>query len=106
LPSPPSNSADPRIGPRAADHHLAADRTNLSNERTLLAYVRTGLSLFGVGATFIRFFDRAVFSAVGWVLLVAGIACLAAGVVRFQQIRGRVRRMRNLPGPREVGDED
>jgi len=38
--------------------HFAWLRTRLSIERTLLAWVRTGVSLIGFGFTIVQFFDR------------------------------------------------
>ena len=37
--------------------YLATDRTKLSNQNTFLAYIRTALTLFVAGVSFVRFFD-------------------------------------------------
>jgi inner membrane protein YidH len=42
----------------AAESHFAWLRTRLSVERTLMAFVRTAVSLNGFGFTIVQFFDR------------------------------------------------
>jgi putative membrane protein len=53
---------------------LAIDRTSLANERTLLAYLRSAVSLVIAGMTIMHF------SSVGWFWAV-GLACLPLGVI-------------------------
>jgi putative membrane protein len=58
--------ADPSAGPNpdrfevrvTADSHFSWLRTRLSLERTLMAYIRTAVSLIGFGFTIVQFFDR------------------------------------------------
>jgi putative membrane protein len=69
---------------------LAADRTSLANERTFLAYVRTALTLFVAGVTFIKFFNNRLVEIIGWVFAPAGVAALVLGAIRFQQMRNRL----------------
>jgi putative membrane protein len=45
------------VRPTASDH-FAWIRTRLSIERTLMAWVRTAVSLIGFGFTIVQFFDR------------------------------------------------
>jgi putative membrane protein len=45
------------VKPTASDH-FAWIRTRLSIERTLMAWVRTAVSLIGFGFTIVQFFDR------------------------------------------------
>ena len=67
--------------------HLAADRTIMSNERTFLSYIRTALSLFVVGATFIKFFENFYIAIIGWIFMpLAGLA-LIYGFVRYRNMK-------------------
>lgn len=62
-------------------------RTRLTNERTLLAYVRTGFALAGAGATLIVFLEASLAQAAGWLLLAGGLLALGIGAARFRAIR-------------------
>jgi len=73
--------------------HLAAERTILSNQNTFLAYLRTALTLFVAGITFIRFFDILVIEIVGWVFLPVGIMTFFVGLVRYNRLRKILRRL-------------
>ena len=79
---------DPREPNRVAGDDLAVDRTALSNERTLLAYLRTALQAIVGGATLIRFFDHPVADIVGWLLLPCGVVLVVLGI-RFYRRRRR-----------------
>ena len=64
--------------------HLALVRTDLANERTLLAYGRTGLMVLGSGVTLIKFFsDSAAMITAGWGLSSVGVLVAAVGLIRF-----------------------
>ncbi|MEM9645349.1 MAG: DUF202 domain-containing protein [Planctomycetota bacterium] len=68
--------------------HLALIRTDLANERTLLAYVRTSLMSAGSGLTLIKFFaDIRWAISVGWCFVVVGTLIALIGVVRFLRLR-------------------
>ena len=73
--------------------HLAAGRTDLANERTLLAYIRTALAVFAAGVTFVHFFDSVWLDILGWAIVPVGILILVVGVVRFERMRERIRRI-------------
>jgi len=45
--------------------HLATDQTVQSNERTLLAYMRTALTMFVAGVSFIQFFGSYIYTIIG-----------------------------------------
>lgn len=66
-------------------NELALIRTNLANERTLLAYGRTALMIAGTGGTLIKFFSDSR------EMLILGIALLGAGAVIFVLGLGRFR---------------
>jgi len=78
---------------------LNAARTILANERTVLAYIRTSLTLFVGGITFIRFFDNLVIEIVGWVFLPIGIINLIIGIFRYRATGRHIREL-DLPFPR------
>lgn len=67
--------------------HLAADRTTLSNQNTFLAYVRTALTLFVAGVTFVRFFGNTLIEIVGWVFIPIGIITFFVGLYRYNRLR-------------------
>lgn len=71
---------------------LALERTCLANERTLLAYIRTGLSLLAAAAVLFQFFSSLhAYIAVVWILGASGIGTLIIGVIRFNQMRVKLR---------------
>lgn len=74
--------------------HLAADRTVLANERTFLAYIRTALTLFVSGATFVRFFDTLVLDIIGWIFIPAGILTFVIGTLHYGKMKGMLRVLR------------
>lgn len=76
---------------RLADH-LALDRTQLANERTLLAYLRTALMLIVSGATAIKFFgDSLAIILTGWLLIGLGVLVGSLGIGRFVAMRRSIR---------------
>ena len=81
-----------QIEPVSRDH-LALVRTDLANERTLLAYGRTALMVTGSGVSLIKFFaDSPILPAIGWALTVAGIVIGLVGTVRFVRLQKRLHR--------------
>lgn len=77
---------------RSRTDDLALVRTDLANERTLLAYLRTSLMVFGTGATLIKFFaDSDWLLRTGWSLVIAGLFVGVLGVIRFMLMRKRLR---------------
>ncbi len=68
---------------RSLTDHLAADRSILANERTMLSYTRTAITLFVTGVTFIRFFDRPVLTVIGVMFIPAALFFLITGVRRY-----------------------
>lgn len=74
--------------------HLAIDRTILANERTFLAYVRTALTLFIGGATFIRFFDSLILDVVGWVFVPLGALVFLLGYINYRKQQNLLKKIR------------
>ena len=73
------------------DEILAADRTALSNERTLLAYIRTALTFAVSGASAIQFIGGGgIVEAIGYMLVAAGVITGLIGGLRFRSVRARV----------------
>lgn len=72
---------------------LAADRTHLANQTTFLAYIRTALTLFVAGVTFIRFFEHYVVEIVGWLFIPLGVATFFVGLVRYNRFRLMIGRL-------------
>jgi putative membrane protein len=66
---------------------LAMDLTSLSNERTLLNYVRTALAFLASGVALIHFFEAPGMVIIGWALLPLGVACAIFGILRFNHVR-------------------
>ncbi|MBX3176942.1 MAG: DUF202 domain-containing protein [Candidatus Hydrogenedentes bacterium] len=69
---------------------LAIDRTELANERTLLAYGRTAIALLITGGSAIKFFDAPLISAAGVVFILAAIVVALMGWRRYVAMRRRV----------------
>lgn len=72
---------------------LAVSRSDLANERTLLAYVRTALALAAGGIGLVQIFSASLVVALGWALIPAGALLLLVGVARFQRTQRALRAM-------------
>lgn len=72
-------------------HELAVQRTILSNERTLLAYSRTSLTLFIPGVTFYHFIDSPLLKFTGLTFIPLGVIVFSYGVMRFIKKRQQIR---------------
>ena len=70
--------------------YLAIDRTVLANERTLLSYTRTALTLLVIGGTCIKFFDSIWIEIVGLIFLLAALATFVVGWRRYLRMRAYV----------------
>ncbi|MBI4286567.1 MAG: DUF202 domain-containing protein [Chloroflexi bacterium] len=73
--------------------YLAADRTALANERTLLSYIRTSVALAAGGVSLIHFLGSLAADIGGGVLLALAAGVLIVGLQRFVWYR---RRLKNL----------
>ena len=74
--------------------YLAVGRTDLANERTLLAYIRTALAVTAAGVTIVHFFESMWLDIIGWVLVPIGVATLVLGIVRYRRMKERIRSLR------------
>lgn len=66
--------------------HLAIDRTILSNESTILAYIRTSLALVAAGAALIHFFTENWIRVIGGLFLILGLVIMVIGVFRYKKM--------------------
>ena len=69
---------------------LAAQRTHLANERTLMAYTRTCLSLIGFGVIILRFDPSPSAPLLGYGCIAASAIVMAIGFRRFYVHRERI----------------
>lgn len=80
------------MAPQGSKPNLALVRTDLANERTLLAYGRTALMLFGTGISLVRFLNTAAdLVMLGWALIGGGICIGLVGFIRFALLRRRLK---------------
>jgi putative membrane protein len=85
---------------------LAMDLTSLSNERTLLNYIRTALAFLAAGVALLRFFEAPGMVIIGWVLLPLGVACAVFGILRFNHVRKVLQQQWHLRSMEEDELED
>ncbi len=70
--------------------YLAIDRTVLANERTLLSYTRTALTMLVIGGTCLKVFDSHWIEVVGIVFLALSLVTFLVGWRRYQRMRAWV----------------
>lgn len=70
--------------------HWSYHLTALANERTFLAYMRTALTLFVAGVTFIKFFEIDLVVKTGGLFVFSGIGVFFVGLVRFLSMRKHI----------------
>lgn len=80
--------------------YLAIQRTNLANERTFLAYVRTSVGLLIVGVSFIKFSDSKILFIIGIALIAFSVVSLVVGLINY------FRRKRQIPHLKELEGEE
>ena len=91
-PLAPARQRDPAVEHARTDPDSRA-RTHLANERTFLAWFRTGLTLAALGVAGAQFLDRDVPSALpvvrltATVVILTGMLLVAVGLQRY--VRGR-----------------
>ena len=88
--------------------HLAADRTILANERTFLAYIRTALTLFVAGLSFVHlkdFFSSYIVEVIGVIFIMLGIMTFFVGLVRYKRMQALIRKIKNEE-LKELGEQD
>ncbi len=70
--------------------NLAANRTILANERTYLSYMRTALTMFIAGLTFIKFFEGGLIITIGWIFIPVSAATIIVGFIRYQRMKCKI----------------
>jgi putative membrane protein len=63
--------------------YLAIDRTLLANESSLLAYIRTSLTMLVAGVTLPHVFPSSSMTALGWSLVLSAGALILIGIHRY-----------------------
>ena len=88
--------------------HLAADRTILANERTFLAYIRTALTLFVAGLSFVHLtdiFGSYIIEVIGIIFILLGFATFFVGLFRYKRMQALIRKIKQAE-LKELGEED
>jgi putative membrane protein len=80
---------------------LAFVRTELANERTLLAWMRTALGLAGAGILVMKLSPSPEGVRWGTAGLALGFFFALVGMLRFVQVRRRIRARHHTPGSGE-----
>ncbi|HWG92091.1 MAG TPA: DUF202 domain-containing protein [Candidatus Thermoplasmatota archaeon] len=85
----------------------ALARTRLANERTLAAWIRTGLSVAAVGSVLIRFLGEGLRFEVAYVVagvgfVVAGIALIVFGALHYRRVDKEIEHAAYRPPRREL----
>ena len=70
---------------------LAVDRTVMANTRTFLSYVRTALTLFIAGVTFIHFFQPRILFLIGWIFIPVSGTVLILGAIYYIRMKRSIR---------------
>jgi putative membrane protein len=87
------NADDDRLPEATEQRAVEIDaRFLLANERTLLAWLRTGLAIIAGGVGVQQFGHVRAHRGIAVVLIVAGAAAVTAGTIRFHRADGAIRR--------------
>jgi putative membrane protein len=78
---------------------LALFRTHLANERTLLAYLRSGVALVIAGASIMHFVDPGWLWFVGLICIPFGAMTSTLGVMRFHAMRRSITKRARIHQP-------
>lgn len=81
--------------PLTLTERLAAERNSLANERTLLAYIRTALTLIVSGTGFANYLASPILRVIFLAFIPVGLLVLSIGGVRFWQQRKLLRQYRS-----------
>jgi putative membrane protein len=71
----------------------------MANERTMLAYLRTGLAMVIAGFSLIRFFQEEVYIWLGLFSVPFGVGIILLGWVRFRVKARRISQSLRPPAP-------
>ena len=70
--------------------YLAAVRTHMANDRTLLSYQRTALAWGGIAAFTYKFYLTLPFVLLSIAFLIAGVATSLYGIHRYRRFRASI----------------
>ena len=76
-------------------------RTALANERTLLAFIRTAISLLAAGVGFILLLEHPLLIGIGWVFIGLSVFVQIWGLLRYFEIKKLL--LEELPDDRDLG---
>ncbi len=80
--------------PTALRDALALTRTIMSNERTLLSYIRTGIAFIIAGAGTLRFIKDGIYVLLGgWGLIIIGVGFFLFGKTRYQALKNEIKNL-------------
>ena len=100
---PPFHNRDPLI----LRDHLALERTRLSNERTLLSYIRSSLYLLVGGIALVQVEGFGNLQYAGYLSLLICMLSLVVGVWRFRILRDQLDRYYSIPNlPEPPGEKE
>ncbi len=85
-----------RENPQPRDVY-ARIRTRLANERTLLAYLRTGIGFSAAGASALHFLSGPAAMGIGSACILFAMACLLFGMYRFLAARDSIDKVEDKP---------
>lgn len=80
----------PSLPDTALRDALAVDRTELANERTLLSYLRTGMSSAAAGVAVANLYEERGALVVAACLVLLGVLAVVVGIGRFLRVRRRL----------------
>jgi len=74
------------------DHrqYLARLRTQMANERTLMAYARCSLTLIGIGLFVFKFYEEMVFTIAAGLLGLVGFIVAGYGVFHYKRFKQKL----------------
>jgi len=72
-------------------NYLAAERTDLAIDRTLLSYIRTGMTTIVVGISLMKFFTEIYIQQIGFVLIIFSIGLIIAGFFRTKKQKEKLK---------------
>lgn len=100
LRNPPFRNREPLI----LRDHLALERTRLSNERTLLSYVRSSLYLLVGGVAMIQVEGFGNLHYAGYLALLLSALSLLVGLFRFHRLRDQLDQYYQRPAGKDTAD--
>lgn len=73
-------------------HYFARIRTQLANERTLIAYYRGSLALLGISAFTFKFYVSVLFTVLALIFLLLSLGMAAYGTRRYFRFKKKILR--------------